>query len=267
MKSYLSYFILKFKIGLQYRAAAYAGIITQIFFGFVYTSVYIAFYESDLTNTPMELTKLISFLWLNQAFFALIYLWHRDREIINMIKKGDLAYELCRPQDLYMMWVSKLLGERLSAVALRFLPVLIFASLLPKPYTLDLSINLLTFIVFVVSLTLSTFLMATIIIFYHIIIIYTLDEKGIVNMFMILADLLSGLVIPIPFFPKYLQNIAYILPFRYVSDFPFRLYVGDIPIIDGIIGIGMQILWITILFISGKLLMKKALSKAVIQGG
>ena len=36
MKSYLSYFKLKFINGLQYRAQAIAGIITQFFFGFVF---------------------------------------------------------------------------------------------------------------------------------------------------------------------------------------------------------------------------------------
>ena len=267
MKSYLTYFILKFKMGLQYRAAAIAGVLTQVFFGLVYTSVYIAFYESNTNNGPMELGKLVSFVWLNQAFFSLIYLWHRDKEIINMIKKGDIAYELCRPQDLYFMWASKMLGERIAKVSLRFIPVLLLSSLLPFPYTLDLRISIPVFIMFLITLILASLLVITIVVFYHTIIIYTLDEKGIVNMFMILADVLSGLVIPIPFFPGYLQKIAYILPFRYVSDFPFRLYVGDISITEGFIGIGMQIIWIIILFVIGKLIMKKALSKAVIQGG
>ena len=73
MKTYLSYFKLKFKTGLQYRAAALAGISTQIFFGIVYISVYVAFYESDSSNLPMELSELVSYLWLNQCFFSLIY--------------------------------------------------------------------------------------------------------------------------------------------------------------------------------------------------
>ena len=47
MKSYLSYFKLKFITGLQYRSAALAGIFTQLFFGFIYISVYIACYESS----------------------------------------------------------------------------------------------------------------------------------------------------------------------------------------------------------------------------
>ena len=76
MKSYLSYFKLKFKTGLQYKAAAIAGMSTQFFFGIIYVSVYIAFYNSDSSNLPMPLDQLVSFLWLNQCFFSLIFMWY-----------------------------------------------------------------------------------------------------------------------------------------------------------------------------------------------
>ena len=109
--------------------------------------------------------------------------------------------------------------------------------------------------------------MTFLILLYHIICIFTLDEKGIVNIFMVLSDLLSGLAIPIPFFPKTLQYITNLLPFRYISDFPFRLYVGNITMNEGYIGIIYQIVWIIILVILGRILTKKALKKAVIQGG
>ena len=138
MKSYISYFKLKFKTGLQYRAAAFAGMSTQVFFGFVYVSIYIAFYESGSGNLPMKLSELISYVWLGQSLFALVYLWYKDKEIINLIKRGNIAYELCRPQDLYFMWASKILGERLSNTVLRFLPVVLFALILPSPYNLCL---------------------------------------------------------------------------------------------------------------------------------
>lgn len=267
MKSYLSYFKLKFITGLQYRAAALAGMATQFFFGFVYISVYIAFYETGSGTAPMPLDELVSFLWLNQAFFALVYMWYKDKEILTMIKNGNVAYELCRPQDLYWMWFSKIFGERLSNVALRFLPVLLVAIFLPVPYHLDLSITLIRLLVFLISITLSSILMVSLVLLYHVICLFTLDEKGIVNIFMIVSDILSGLVLPIPFFPNWLKNISNFLPFRYVSDFPFRLYVGNISIEEGIISIIVQIVWITILIILGRLITKKALNKAVIQGG
>lgn len=267
MKSYISYFKLKFIIGLQYRAAAIAGLSTQFFFGFVYVSVYVAFYESGSSNIPMPLNQLVSYVWLGQAFFALIYMWYKDKEIINMIKSGNIAYELSRPQDLYLMWLSKIYGEKLAKVTLRFLPVLIIALILPKPFNLVLSTNVLNTCIFIISLMFSSVLVTVTILLYHVICLFTLDEKGIVNIFMVVSDILSGLVIPIPFFPKYLQNISDFLPFRYVSDFPFRLYVGNISNMEGIKGIILQIFWIVILVIIGKIITNRALKKAVIQGG
>ena len=267
MKSYISYFKLKFISGLQYRASAIAGLSTQFFFGFIYISVYVAFYDSGGSNLPMELPKLVSYVWLNQAFFALVYMWYKDKEIINLIKTGNIAYELSRPQDLYFMWAAKIFGEKLSKVTLRFLPVILIAVILPFPYRLDLATTFLNLIVFIVSLILSSFLVTSIVLLYHVICLITLDEKGVVNMFMVISDILSGLVIPIPFFPLYLQKISNFLPFRYVSDMPFRLYVGDISISEGIKGIIVQLIWVIILVVIGKIITKKALKKAVIQGG
>ena len=69
MKAYITYLKLKFITGLQYRSAALAGISTQFFFGFVYIMVYVAFYESGSGSVPMPLSSLITYVWLNQAFF------------------------------------------------------------------------------------------------------------------------------------------------------------------------------------------------------
>ena len=70
MKAYFSYFRLKFITGLQYRSAAWAGIATQFFFGFVYIMVYDAFYQSLKVSNPMTITQLITYKSLKQAFFS-----------------------------------------------------------------------------------------------------------------------------------------------------------------------------------------------------
>ena len=87
MKSYLSYFKLRFITNLQYRTEAIAGICTQIFFGLIFIMVYLAFYESG-GDTPMNWQELVNYLWLQQSFFALIYPFDRENELLNMIKIG-----------------------------------------------------------------------------------------------------------------------------------------------------------------------------------
>ena len=89
MSGYLSYFKYELLVQLQYRAAALAGILTQIFWGFIYALVYIAFYNHTSIDS-INLSELMSYVWLNQAFIRLIYLSYKDNEIMEKIKTKAL---------------------------------------------------------------------------------------------------------------------------------------------------------------------------------
>ena len=268
MRQYFSMFKLKFINNLQYRAAALAGLSTQFFFGFVFVMVYIAFYASNSTvKAPMELSQVVSYLWLNQAFFSLIYMWQKDKELLSMIRNGNIAYELCRPLNFYLKWYSTLYGSRLAAVLLKFAPVLIMAFFLPAPYNLSLPNGILAFILFLIALFLSSILVTAITLIFHLITFFTIDEKGVLSLLMVIAEIFEGGLIPLAFYPKFLQIIAYLLPFRYVCDLPFRIYSGSISTLAAIPNLIGTIIWIFITVYIGILISKKALKKAVIQGG
>lgn len=267
MKFYYSYFKLKFISGLQYRTAAIAGISTQIFFGLIFIMVYVAFYSSNSTDLLFNLQQAVTYVWLCQCFFALVNMFYKDTEIFDMIRKGDIAYELIRPKKLYFVWFSKIIGQRLAMVSLRCIPVIIISLLLPKPYNLSLPVSFFSFLLFIVTLIIGSLLMTSIITLYHVITLSTLNEKGITNIFVVVADLLSGLVVPIPLFPRFLQIISDYLPFRYISDLPFRIYSGNIGISEGLVGILIQIIWIVIITIVGYILTNKSLKRVVVQGG
>lgn len=267
MRAYTSYFKLKFISSLQYRTSAIAGICTQFFFGFVYIMVYIAFYESGGKNLPMKLEELITYIWLNQSFFALISQYYKDKELFALIRTGNISYELARPKNTYFLWYFKILGQRLANVTLRFIPVILVASLLPKPYNFLPPITIYNFLLFIISLILGTLLITSLSVLYPIITIKTLNEKGIVNILMVIGDILSGVIVPIPFLPKTLKIISSILPFQYTSDLPFRLYVGNISIDSVVKPLIMQIIWIIILIILGQIIMKNNMKRIEVQGG
>ena len=268
MKQYISFFKLKFTVGLQYRAAAIAGFCTQLFFGLVSIMVYIAFYGSgDAVDTDITLKQLITYMWLNQAFFSLIYIWHRDNEILNMIKNGDVSYELCRPQNLYLMWYIRILSSKLSSVTLRCIPLIIIVLLLPKPYNLSLPYSINSLIIFIFVLILSSLLVTGLVALFYVLTFYTTDGKGVMSMYSSIAEILSGQIVPIPLFPKILKGIASLLPFAYISDFAFRIYCGNIVGIEIWKGIIIQMFWIVVIIFVGMKLTDKILQRVVVQGG
>lgn len=267
MKVYISLFKMKLISALQYRAAALAGICTQLFFGLVFIMVYITFYESNDTSYPMQVNHLVNYLWLNQAFFALVYIWAKDKDFLSMIKNGNVAYELCRPINFYSKWYITMYATRIANVTLRFLPVILIAFLLPRPYNMTLPPTFMTFIVFIISLIISSILVTSITMFYHLITFFTLDEKGIISFLMVFGEIFSGGTVPIVFFPKFMQVVAKLLPFQYICDLPFRIYSGNILLNESIFALMGGLIWSVIIIFLGYLLSRKALRSASVQGG
>ncbi len=267
MKAYLSLFKMKLISVLQYRAAALAGIATQLFFGLVFIMVYLTFYESNDTAYPMEVNQLVNYLWLNQAFFALVYIWVKDKDFLSMVKNGNIAYELCRPMNFYFKWFSTMYGARIANVTLRFLPVIVIAVLLPSPYNMTLPATLENFILFIVSLIISSILVTSITMIFHLVTIYTLDEKGVVSFLKVVGEIFSGGTVPIVFFPKFMQFVAKLLPFQYICDLPFRIYSGNIDLSASYMTLVGGLIWSVVIIIFGYFLSRKALSRSSVQGG
>ena len=268
MKSYLSYFRLRLLNNIQYRAAAIAGISTQVFWGFAYVMVYLALYESNPSaNAPMELKQLISYVWLGQAFLALTFIYKKDSELIHMIKNGNLSYELIRPQNFYFKFYLKLYAERIVSCFLRFFPIILLGFLLPEPYNLTLPTSLINFILFLILMILGSFLVVSLSMIVHILTMYLLDQRGLFTVYSVIGDLFMGTIVPLPFLPRILQLIAKYLPFRFITDVPYRIYIGNLNYTNGFLYILISLLWIIITILIGYVLTSRALKRAVIQGG
>ena len=266
MRAYLSYFKAELIVGLQYKTAALAGLSTQFFWGILYALVYTAFYEYTSVDS-ISLKQLMCYVWLNQAFFTLIVIMVKDNQILEQIKNGTVAYELCRPYDLYWWWYLKHLAKRYAACVLRFSPVLIFAFLLPEPYRLSLPNSNISFILFLVALFLGTLIITALCMIIQSISFFTYQDKGISSIIYTVGGLLSGFDIPLPLLPEFMLKITEYLPFRLIGDLSQRIYSGNINISYGLKSILLQVIWIIILIVIGKTIMNKALSKVSIQGG
>jgi ABC-2 type transport system permease protein len=252
---------------MQYRTAAWAGVATQFAWGFMFLMIYEAFYKSSTAAPSMSYSQLASYIWLQQAFLAIIMLWTQDNELLSSITNGDVAYELCRPYGVYPFWFAKLLATRVSNAALRCLPILIIAALIPKPYRMVAPASLPAFLLFLGALIFSLVLIITISMYIYILTFLTMPPIGARLLVGVSAEFLGGSIIPIPFMPKALQTIVSFFPFRYTTDLPFRIYSGSIPPAEALTGIGIQILWILLLGCTGYFMMASVLKKTVIQGG
>ncbi|HEO8422112.1 ABC-type uncharacterized transport system, permease component [Mycobacteroides abscessus subsp. abscessus] len=267
MKPYIAVLRLRLLNGMQYRAAALAGVATQFFWGFIYIMIFQAFYAQSSSNQPISLEELVTYLWLQQSFLAFIMLWFRDNELFDLITTGNIAYELCRPIGIYEYWFSKLLAQRLASALLRCFPIILLAFLLPQAYRMMLPPDLKTFLLFCLSLLIGLLVLVAISMFIYISVFITLSPMGSLLVFGVIGEFFAGMVVPIPLMPEWLQQIVYLLPFRLTADFPFRVYSGNIPNGEAIEGIFIQLAWLFVLVFFGKIALHKAMKKVIVQGG
>lgn len=267
MKSYLTFFKIRLLNGLQYRAAALAGVATQFAWGAMSILSFKAFYNVSSENFPMEFSQLSSYIWLQQAALALFMSWYMDGDILSAIENGNIAYELCRPMSIYPTWFIKNMAVRISRVLLRCFPILFVAALLPKPYNIGLPASPLGGLLFIISLLLGFLLMVAFSMLIHISAFYTISTSGIKVLFISLMEFLSGFVIPLPFFPESIRKVVLLLPFASIQNTPFQIYVGTIKPEEALGPLLLQLIWLVILVGVGWILMSRALKRVVVQGG
>ncbi len=267
MKTYLALFRIRFIHSLQYRVAAYAGCATQFFWGFMQLLMYWAFYKSGSGEFPMGFEQLASYIWLQQATIAMFMLWNVDNDILNMIIDGNVAYEMVRPIHLYEMWYVRNLATRISKVALRCIPVLLVAAILPKPWGLTLPASPEAGLWFVVSLMLSCGVAVGFCMLIYCSVFWTVSSLGVRSIIGSLAELLSGAIIPIPFMPEVVQKVLYLLPFASLQSAPFLIYTGYMKGTQCYKTLLVQLFWFVFVIGLGKVLIHRATRRVVVQGG
>lgn len=267
MRAYRSFFRIRFSNGLQYRAAALAGVVTQFFWGGLELLLFYAFYRTDPSAFPMGFSQLSSYIWLQQAFLTLFMFWILDKDAFDAITTGNVAYELARPMDLYNQWFVKNVALRASKAALRCVPVLAVAALLPAPFGLSAPADPAALGLFALTMVLALGAVVAFCMLIYIATFYTLSSVGVRTLALSLSDLLTGSIIPIPFMPDGFRRFVELTPFAGMQNLPFRIYSGHIAGWELIQGIGLQIFWLAVLVGIGRLWMARALRRVVVQGG
>lgn len=271
MTPYPAIVAVRFKMLLQYRAAAWAGFTTQLFWGLIKVMVFAAFFASSSRVQPMSFEQVLVYIWLGQALLALLP-WNVDQEVAEQIRTGGVAYELLRPLDLYAYWFARTLAFRAAPASLRMLPMLIFTFwvmpllgladwALPAPPDWASGVSFCLAVVGMLALS-TAFTMIM-----HISLMWTVSGEGFNRLMPGIVPVFAGLIIPLPLFPEWMQPLLYWQPFRGMADVPFRIYSGHIPVAQVPVELLNQWLWFAVLVGFGYWLLGRARHKLVVQGG
>lgn len=264
LKPYFTVFRLRALLETQYRGAAFGGLVTQIAFGLVLIFLYDALYRSG-GDTSVPFGQVVTYVWLQQAFFRALF--NSDAALSEAIMTGGIAYELCRPVDTYFYWYLRTLAQKIVASVMRAVPMLLFASLLPKGIRIAPPQSPGAFLLSFLSLALGFMCISAIGSIQNGITMRTLDPRGVSNVIQMIFFFLSGNLIPLTLFPQKWQALARYQPFAQALDMPIRLYMGSYPPAEILLSFCIQLLWLCLLIALGRLMWHKNLRRVTIQGG
>ena len=263
MKAYLSVFRLRRRLETQYRGAVLGGVICQMFFGIILIAVYRALYAGKPQDYPF--TQIASYVWLQQAFFRMLLA--SDPDLLDKIRTGGIAYDLCRPLSLYGFYYVRILAQKMMGSLLRAAPMLVFALLLPEGWGLSAPASAAGFCWALAGLLLGLLCVSAMENITMGFTMRTLDSRGMQGLLNLLMMILAGNILPLTLFPDSWQKAITLLPYAQMLDAPIRLYHGQTAPADAPRILLIQAVWILILTGTGMFFWHRNQKRIVIQGG
>lgn len=270
MSPYLALLSARFRQGLQYRTAAWAGAATQVCFGLIIIGILKAF-AAARPGAAGPFARVASYVWLGQALFRLLP-WNPDPELRDVVRLGDVGLQLVKPLDLYGSWFAKALGYRLSTALLRALPCLLASGvLLPLVGLGDIALgrpgSVSAALAFAAALPGAVLLSAAITTLYPIFYFRSVSASGAMAIATAAASLCGGILAPLPLLPPWMGDALALTPFAFVTDALFRLWTGMVPPSDILRVLAMQAAWLTVCVGLGRSWLGRRLVDVEIAGG
>jgi ABC-2 type transport system permease protein len=225
--------------------------------------IFTAFYRSSPAVEPLVFSDTVTYLWLGQAFLLLLP-WRPDPDVAEMVRTGNIAYELVKPVGLYPMWYMRSIAMRVAPTVLRCPLVVGFAMLL---FGMRAPPSWQCAALFSCGLVCAVLLGAAITALLTISVLWTLSSRGTITIVAAAVNMLSGMIVPLPLFPDWAQGMLAWQPFCGLMDTPFRLYLGQLSGRAAMLALAHQLGWTMVLILLGQSLIRLAQRRMVVQGG
>lgn len=234
-------------------------------------------WKAVFQNSPTDIIngytfkELISYTIIVNIFGFTIGGGETQDIISDEIQKGQIAMSLIKPISYRLRFVFSTLGSLIASNLIIGFPLLAISTALlgvngymefptPEKFILNL-------LFFLFAQVLAKLLIDSIDYIFGIVSFYTMASFGLMQIKEVVINFLSGILIPIAFFPGWAAKIVNFLPFVGMAQNPTLIYLGRISIFEALVSIGFQILWLILLETFAHFFFERAIKIVTIQGG
>lgn len=179
------------------------------------------------------------------------------------IRDGMVAIDLTKPIDYQRARYAEALGfsvfEYFSALLLVLVALTVFGGV-PVPHGMHL-------LLFLISMLLLLPLKFSVAYATALLCFWTQNYMGISWARAAVTNLMSGALIPLQFFPGWLEVIAKVLPFQSMAYTPAMLYLDRFSVRDALLAVLVQLIWVVALWFGAAAAWRAASRRLTVHGG
>ncbi|MDN5748919.1 MAG: ABC-2 family transporter protein [Pseudonocardia sp.] len=248
-----------FRRHATYRQAALAGLTTNLVFGLLRAAVLVAVLAQRPVVAGYDVAAAITYVSLGQGLLTVVLLWG-DTEMSRRIRTGDVVVDLGRPWDLQAAMLAADLGRAGFAVLARLVPPMLFGA---WAFPFRWPTVPATWAWFAVSALLAVVVSFGVRFLLNASAFWLLDARGVIGMWGVVGGVLSGLVVPLAWFPEWAQTALAWTPLPSLFQIPIDVFLER----DGTAGaLAAQAGWAVALLLVGRVALHHGSRRLVVQG-
>ena len=248
---------------LAFRLRYFTGIITYFLNVTVYYFIWTAVFRSARSLAGYTLAQMITYVsvgWIIRSFY-----WNTiDQEMAYEVIEGKIAMDFIKPVSIQWMWICRAMGESAFRLGLLTLPTAVVVAIV---FPMQGPSSRENFALFLIGVLGSFFLMGAINFMIGTCAIPLKSILALIRAKYWLIELLSGLLIPVGFFPGKLQTVMAWLPFEHIAFTPLEIYLGKLDRMHALRALAIQWFWVFVLLLLAHLWWDAASRKITIHGG
>jgi ABC-2 type transport system permease protein len=263
ISAYVDFIRIRFLTMLAYRVNYYSGIVIYAINIGAYYFMWKAIYgdaEQLGGFTAGQMTTYVAVSWMARAF----YFNNLDREISNDIRDGSVAVQMTRPYSYIMVKMMQGFGEGLFRLLLFMAPGMVVVTLI---FPIELPTDPVLWLIFLVMIWFSFLINSQINVMTGLFAFFVENNEGLMRMKRVTVDLLSGVVVPIAFFPGWASEVLKWLPFQAITYLPGSVFTGRIAGSAVWEALLVQAGWFVALIAPIALMWRAARKRLFVQGG
>lgn len=262
--AYVAFTAMAFRRAFAYRIANWAGLFTNAFFLFFRAYALGACFTGRESIGTMRMQEVLTYTTLSQALLMVVPMWGNMGLSYN-VRSGQIAVELSRPIDYFLMHMSQRFGVGAYYVLARFTPMMIIGAAMG--FLAGPAGGVFTLAALILSVLLGAWIANCLLFLVEVSSFWMESDRGMRGIVQGLSLVAGGLIIPLHFFPGWAYDAANALPFRYLSYFSVELYLGKLDAGATCSAFGMQFAWAAALTLLCRRALARGSRKLVIHGG